>query len=630
MPSAWSYTKWRHVLEQCLDSDPEKRWQSARDVKAELEWAAKNNAPAARSKPSFRRALLAGAIAILGLAIVLILVVFPASRPARESGHVEFSVFPPKGTSFPLLTDGAPGPSISPDGRHLAFVALRSNAEQQIWVRPLASSVARPLQGTEGAGRAFWSSDSRSIGYFANGQLWRVDLYSNAVTSICRAPYLGGLAGTWANNVILFSGAGGLYRVSAGGGPATIVMAGSEQTSPTAPSFLPDGRHFLYQAYSRHSDQHQICVGSLDSSEGKCFSTAQSPAKYSHGYLLFIKDQALVAQSFDPDRLAVSGEPAIVSGLQVKIGSPYSIHNFSASSNGTLAYMSQEVQPLVWVDRSGGRLESAGVGSFPAVSRDGRRIAVVRRDPLNGNTDIWIIDRSRGAESRFTFDPSDETSPVFSADGEYLLFGSQRSGTSQLYRKPVSGGAAESLVLSSSSRIVQPDWSADGKFILYQTNDAKTGFDLWAFALQGDRQPFPVARSPHGERTGRFSPDGHWFAYDSTESGPREIWVQPFPPTGSKWQVSTGGGVGPRWRGDGKELFYVAADGMLTAVAIEAGSTFEKGAPRPLFQTMFRGGVYASYTVSHDGKRFLINVPPGVEDVTPITVVMSWPALLRK
>jgi Tol biopolymer transport system component len=252
----------------------------------------------------------------------------------------------------------------------------------------------------------------------------------------------------------------------------------------------------------------------------------------------------------------------------------------------------------------------------------------VRRDPQTGNSDLWLYDRARGSESRFTFDPSNDLAPVFSPDGEYVLFSSDRSGSYQLYKKPASGASDELLIASGMNNSLSQDWSSDGRFVIAQVLDFKTVFDLWALSLSGDQKHFPVARSEHGEREGQLSPDMRWVAYDSTESGRREVWVQPFPPTGAKWQLSTGGGSSPRWRGDGRELFYVAADGKLTAVATETGSTFEGGAPRPLFQTMFRGGVYASYAVSHDGKRFLINVPPRVDDVTPITVVMNWTSLL--
>jgi Tol biopolymer transport system component len=242
--------------------------------------------------------------------------------------------------------------------------------------------------------------------------------------------------------------------------------------------------------------------------------------------------------------------------------------------------------------------------------------------------DLWLYDVTQGTESRrFTFDPFNDSNAQISPDGEHVLFISRRSGRPQAYLKPASGAVSEKLVGSAGASL---DWSSDRRFVLYQAVDTKTGFDLWALSLDRDQKPFPVARTEHGERAGRFSPDVRWVAYDSTESGTREIWVQPFPPTGSRWQVSTTGGTSPRWSGDGKELFYVAADGMLTAVAVEGGSTFRWGAPQRLFQTIFRSGVYAFYAPSHDGKRFLINVPPGPEEVTPITVVMNWTALLQK
>jgi eukaryotic-like serine/threonine-protein kinase len=217
--------------------------------------------------------------------------------------------------------------------------------------------------------------------------------------------------------------------------------------------------------------------------------------------------------------------------------------------------------------------------------------------------------------------------PAFSTDGENVLFVSNRSGNSQLYQKPVSGAGQDKLV-ATALRPQHPDLSSDGRFALYQV--LESSWDLWAVPLAGDGKPFPIARTEHGERVGQFSPDVRWVAYDSTESGQREVWVQPFPPTGSKWQVSTTGGTSPKWRGDGKELFYVAADGMLTAVPIEPRRTFQPGRPKPLFQTMFRGGVYASYAPSHDGKRFLINVAPALEDITPITLVLNWTALLQR
>jgi eukaryotic-like serine/threonine-protein kinase len=631
--------RFAHVLERCLKQDPEDRWQSVRDVQAELEWAGKPMAVEPSSKPSPRWVWPVAALACAALAIALLLRFLDPGTSSMEPMSIEFSVFPEKGTTYPLGAEG-PWPSISPDARYLAFIGVRPDGEQQIWVRSLGSSIARPLSGTQGARRPFWSPDSRTIAYFANNQLRRVDRDSGATRMICEAPYLGGMTGTWGEgDVILFPKRGGLYRVAAGGGPASLAVPDTEDTKPHMPNFLPGGQRFLYLAWSPRQDRSQVCTGSLSSAETTCFSNLRSAVLYAPpGYLLFLDNQRLVALSFDPHRMKTSGEPVTVSGVDAWTGATFLPPRVSVSSNGALAFASQGIMPLAWLDRSGALLEAAGTGAQPAVSRDGRRIAVVRVDRGTGNRDIWLYDRARGTESRFTFDPSIDALPVFSPDGGHILFISDRSGDRQFYLKPASGAENEKLVASSATNAWGADWSSDGRFVLYQVLDFGGVFDLWAFSVADaqkpfvtdGKKPFPVARTEHAEREGRLSPDVRWVAYDSTESGRREVWVQPFPPTGSKWQISTTGGSSPRWRGDGKELFYIAADGNLTAVAIDVGRTFQSGAPQPLFQTIFRGDVSAGYAVSPDGRRFLMNVPPGVDEITPITVVTNWTSLLRK
>jgi eukaryotic-like serine/threonine-protein kinase len=631
--------RFAHVLERCLKQDPEDRWQSARDVQAELEWAGKPVPPERSSKRSPRWMWPVAALACAAIAIALLLRLLDPGNFSPEPIAIEFSVFPEKGTTFPLGA-GGPWPSISPDGRYLAFIGLRPNGEQQVWVRSLGSSIARPLPGTQGARRPFWSPDSRSIAYFADDQLRRVDRDSGATRVICEAPYLGGLTGAWGEeDVILFPKRGGLYRVAAGGGPASLAVPDTGDTKPHMPSFLPGGQRFLYLAWAPRPDRSRVCTASLHSAETTCYSNLRSGVQYAPpGYLLFLEDQRLMALSFDLDRLKISGEPVTVSSVEAWTGATFLPPQVSVSSNGVMVFASPGIMPLAWLDRSGVLLEAAGTGTQPAVSRDGRRIAVARVDRHKGTTDVWLYDRERGTESRFTFDPSNDAMPVFSPDGEHVLFISDRSGTSQFYVKPSSGAGNEKLVASNVTNPWNLDWSSDGRSVLYQVLTFDTVFDLWAFSVadvQGlsaaeGTKPYAVARTEHGEREGRLSPDVRWVAYDSTESGRREVWVQRFPPTGSKWQISTTGGSSPRWRGDGKELFYVAADGMLTSVAIDAERTFQSGAPQPLFQTMFRGGVSASYTVSPDGTRFLMNVPPGADVMTPITVVTNWTSLLQK
>jgi eukaryotic-like serine/threonine-protein kinase len=346
------------------------------------------------------------------------------------------------------------------------------------------------------------------------------------------------------------------------------------------------------------------------------------------GYLLFAEGRSVSAWAFDPRRLMLTGESIPIAGVQPAAVAAYLPTPVSVSQNGILAYTSGSPSILAWLDRSGNVKEVIGHGSSPSVSRDGNRIVVSRGDPRTGKSDIWLFDRAKGVESRLTFEPGDDLAPSISPDGEQILFLSTRAGVTQLYRKPVNVVGGEEIVGAPESS--NPDWSADGRFVVYQKFDSKTEWNLWAFSLTGDRAPVLIAGTEHGERAGRFSPDGRWVAYDSTETGRREVWVQPFPPNGSRWQISTTGGSSPHWSGDGKELFYVAADGMVIAVAVGSGGTFDRGAPKPLFQTIFRGGGYANYAVSHDGQRFIMTVPPGPEDATPITVVTNWTALLRK
>jgi serine/threonine protein kinase len=621
------------IAAKALTKDPGQRYQHVDDLLVDLRKLGPVPSQVRPRRPRRWTEWLVRAGAAICGALAVGAWFLSSDQPSVGAPSVEFSVLPAKGTNFPLPTlgSGGPWPSISPDGRHLAFVALRPNGEQLIWVRPLASSAARPLLETRGAIRPFWSPDSRFIGYFSNGRLWSADLDSGAARALCDAPYYGGSAGAWGDDVILFSSAGGLYRVREGGGPPALVLSDTEDSDLLAPNFLPGGRHFLYLALRRRSGQGgELCAGSLESPKTTCFPQVPAAARYAApGYLLFAKNQAVVAQPFDSRRLLVSGEPFTVEGVHVSGEPRYLPPQLSTSDDGALTFIPPGAAPLAWLDHSGAVIETVGDGTFPAVSRDGNRMVVQRIDPRTGTSDLWLYDRARGAESRFTFDPSPDTDPVFSPDAEHVLFVSDRIGKYQLFRKPVSGAGSEEVV-ASGSLAASPDWSPDGRFILYQAYDRRTSWDLWAFSLSGDRKPFVVAQTQGGERVGRFSPNGRFVAYDSTESGRREVWVQSFPPTGSKWQVSTAGGVNPRWRGDGKELFFVSADGMMTAVIVEAGPTFATGAQRKLFQTMFHGGVPARYAVSHDGKRFLMNVPPRLEDLTPITVVFNWTTRLRK
>lgn len=623
------------IIARCLRKDRERRFQHMDDIKVALQELKKESAsgalderliPVPQAKPGSR---YAREWVIWGVFFTILASLTAWLLHSRSSTTgppvVEIAVFPPPGTTFAKAA-GGPWPRISPDGSTLAFVAV-SQAVQQIWTRSLDSATARPVEGTEGAIRPFWSPDSQSIAFFVNGQLRRLDLSSRTVRLIANAPYFGALAGTWGENTIVFNGAGGISHVPAGGGSATRILETSDEVSFAVPSFLPDGKRFLYLALRNEQSQPDLCLASLDSPETKCARGPTSPVALAPlGYLVFVRDGTLQAQLFDSNGLGFQGEAVTLSDAPIDLGTVGRDPPFSISQNNVLAYHSHRGAQLAWFDRAGNLLEKLPVtGDAPALSPDEKQIVVVRRDPRTLNSDLWLYDVLGRKESRFTFTPTSDTWPAFSPDGSQVLYVSERGWV--FFQKPLNGGVERQLIKVHGAN---PDWSSDGRFVVYQSSAPQTGFDLWVAPLSSEDAPFPVAQTEHGEREGAFSPDVRWIAYDSTESGRREVWVQPFPPTGARWQISTGGGVSPQWRADGRELFYVTADGRLTSVSVTTGPRFNWDAPRPLFETTFRGGTYASYVVSRDGQRFLMNVPLGMAEESPITVVLNWTTRLRR
>ena len=632
----------RRLLERCLSKDPSARRRDIGDIRLELEDLLRVPGRTDREAPvPLRRwhglVPWAGWLAATLAVALLILGTLDGPRAPADARVVTLSVAPPKGTTFPFEL-GAPWPSISPDGRQLAFVALSPAGEQSLWLRPLASTTARPLEGSEGAMRPFWSPDSRSLAYFARGKLWRIDLPAGAPQEICDAPYTGDMAGTWGDGVVLFSGAGGLQTVPENGGRPTPLPLGDESViQRNNPAFLPDGRQFLFLdlTNSAQADEGRICLASLDSPRPVCATPANSAAKYGPpGHLLFVRHGVLRAQSFDPGRALVAGEAHTIPGARIVTEPAWRPPSFSVSDNGVLAWHPSlgETQ-LVWVNREGQPVATVGpVDSYggPSTTPDGTRVVVSRRDLETGTTSQWLFDASRGAPSRLTFGPAPSRESVISADGLRIVFASIRDGAFELRTRLTSGAGAEETLITARRSLFPTDWSPDEQYVIYQAYDPETSWDVWALPLSGDRKPIPIGRTEHGEREGQLSPDLRWIAYDSSESGRREVWIQLFPPTGGRWQVSTGGGFSPRWRGDSRELYYVAADGRMMAVPIGAGSTPEPGAAQVLFQTMFREGAYGSYAVSGDGQRFLMRIPPEPGDVTPISVIVNWPGALTK
>jgi eukaryotic-like serine/threonine-protein kinase len=446
-----------------------------------------------------------------------------------------------------------------------------------------------------------------------------------------------GRGGTWnRDNVILFakSGASPIYRVSATGGePVAVTTLDTTrgETGHGRPRFLPDGRHFLFLARSSQPRNTSICVGSLDSKEVKrLLAIDASPQFAPPGYLLHVRDRTLVVQKFDPDRLILSGDPMTVAH-DVEYVPTWGDAGFSVSENGVLTHQSGRRinRQLIWYDRSGKQLSTLGEPAEyrddPRLSPDGRRVAVMRIDPEARSGDIWIYEVARGTGSRLTFETSVEENPVWSPDGSRLLYSSNRDGVGNIYQKSATGAGPEEPIYKNVYYKAPLDWSRDGRFVIFRASAPTTKFDLWILPMSGDRKPFPFANSPFVELEAVFSPDGKWIAYTSDESGKTEIYVQPFPQTGSKWQVSTKGGQTPRWRADGKELFYYEPDKGRKAVDIQTTPAFEAGVPKDLFATPLSGGS----DVTADGQRFLVN-QPAESAPAPATVVLNWTADLKK
>jgi Tol biopolymer transport system component len=480
--------------------------------------------------------------------------------------------------------------ALSPDGGTLAFVASLGG-QSRLWLRSLASGSSHALADTDGADAPFWSPDSRAIGFFADGKLRRVEVDGGSVQTITNAFGTGG--GTWnRDNVILFASLGRpITRVGAIGGAPVELTGLTQLGSDFSPFFLPDGRHFLY--YVRGNPEVRgVYVGDIDQQmETRRLLDADSSAVYAAtGQLLFARHSTLSAQNFDAATLQLSGASFPVAGVR---GAQYGPTQFgpSVSAAGSVAFRSSAApgkRELVWFDRSGKQIgtvgDGAGDGSQPSLTRDGAHVAMYRG--VNGNVDVWSLDTKRGAWSRVTSDPADDVFPVWSPDGSELVFSSNRTGIHNLYRRPLTAGGREERLFSSPQHKVATDWSADGRFIVFDSEDPKTGSDIWALPLDGKEKPFPVVNTKFDEHSAQFSPDGHWIAYQSNESGRTEIYVQPFPGPGNSSVISTAGGTQAHWGRDAKELFYVARDGRLTVVPIRLtakGQAPDVGAGVPLF-----------------------------------------------
>jgi Tol biopolymer transport system component len=649
------------VVRTALAKDPDARWQNAHDIVNQLRWIGEGGSQIGIQAPMVTRRHRREAIAWSLLAMAL-LVVVALARPYLHSSAppsvVRFTIAPPEGAAFaPLAAPIAPFPAISPDGKLVAFLATLENNQPSIWIRNLESLDTRSVKGTAISGTPdpdapmmpFWSPDSRSIGFFAEGKLKRVDLDGGSARIICDAPVNSGAA--WgAEGTIVFGRRTdeGIYKVSANGGtPTQITKVDRDkgEISHANPTFLPDGRHFFFWVRST-GPSSSIWVGSIDSTTPKHVLPADSRAVYAPpGHVLFVRQGALYAQPFDPDRLETAGEPSVLAD-DVRTNNGNGRSAFTASANGILVYRTGEVRPgLAWQDRDGRELGTVPQSEDRYEQRtmtpdDHRVIAHIHELPHGGN--LWALDLAQGTKSRLTSGPYHDEFPVVSPDGTAVVYSSSRGqhaetarafGTQggDLYRKNADGTGEDTAILKSAIPKRPYDWSEHWfVFGVFSIGDRPGKRDLWVLPTTGESTPKPYLQTAFNQVDGRVSPDERWMAYTSDESGIEAVYIRPFPDANAgKWRVSGPlGGSSPHWRADGKELFYITLDGHVMAAPLRLGErSVELGPPQQLFQidTSVAG---ENYFVTRDGKRFLVDRKSGTE--APLTVVLNWPSLLAR
>jgi eukaryotic-like serine/threonine-protein kinase len=627
------------LLKRCLNKDLADRLHDIADARLEIVEALSDPATRIdRTKPSTgsRERWLWMALAAAA-AITFSTIWWALSRPSPRTppaSPVEF------GVRFPDNQIPATGLAVSPDGRQIA-VGVFGNASQ-IWLHSLDSSQTRPLAGTENAQFPFWSPDGARIGFSADGKLSALDVAGGSPAVICELPLSVQLVfgAAWnASGVIVFPVRKQLFKVPASGGaPTAIPVTG--KIDPAFPQFLPDQRHFIFYD-GVQAGGGSIQVASLDGGDAKRLVSSDGPGVFvPPNHLLFIRGAALMAQTMNQERLTLEGDPR-VAVANVSLGVLFGFRtSVSASATGVLAFARPRggsAGQLMWFDRSGQSVSAVQAppdGEYlnPSISPNGEHVAVNLMDPRTGDWDIWTIDVARGVPSRLTSDSAQDSDPVWSPDGKEIVFASNRGGVQGLYRKAVDGSSAETLIekLEGVRTVVPSDWSRDGKYILYDQG-TQEGRSVRALPLFGDRKPIVLVGERGSPYAAHLSPDGQWMAYVSFETGPSEIYVRRFLVPGQKQQISTGGGVHPRWTADGRELVYWAVPRGIDAVSFEAtGSTFRVGPRRTLVQPAVLSLIDARthYDITRDGKRLLVRQPAGPQQAG-VTVILNWMEKLK-
>jgi Tol biopolymer transport system component len=624
-----------HVVQTCLAKAPESRWRTAHDVSIELKWIALGGSEAKAPIRSARRVRMKERLAWVAGAVLL----------ACLAGGAVTRFYSPRqerAVRFELTVPGHPDgilPIVSPDGEYVAIAAIFEGNKSTIFLHALNSLSMEPLAGTEvSIGlTTFWSPDSKQLAFSSKSGLKKISIAGGEAQTICNLPAFG--KGDWSRDgeILFFPGPDQpLYRVNASGGeprPATKLDLSRQEVVHAFAQFLPDGRHFLYWAQSKNPENNGTYLASLDSPVVKRIAVGSGLAMFSPpGYLIFRLGSRLVAQSFDIGHASLAGDPMPITDTVANTNLS------SVSSNGVLAY---DTEPpvstrLTWLDRNGKRLGTLGGAreyTNPAISPDEKKVAVGIGNAFAGTRDIWIVDIQRGTNFRLTFDPADDLNPTWAPDGSKIAFSSDRNGNRDIYLRAADGGGADELIAESGEHKSVTDWSRDGQFLLYNTA-AHEGL----FSFQ-DRKLTPLLGGAFTEDQGRFCPNGRarprWFAYTSTETGVRQVYVQSVAGAlagrGARLQISDSGGREPSWRGDGRELFYLNGNKMMAVDVNGAGETFQAGVPKELFETPLIPEYRRNrYDVTRDGKRFLVLVPADEKQERKITVIVNWPALLKR
>jgi Tol biopolymer transport system component len=621
------------VVKTCLAKDPEDRWQSAHDVKSELQWigeaGSQAGAPAVVS--SRRRSRERTAWLVAGAAVLAALAGWyrVASAPKQKRGAIRLALVRPQNAAF----DFSSSLVASPDGGRIAFVGHRPDDSNSLWIRPIGSLEPRELAGTDGAKMPFWSPDGRYLGFFADGKLKKIDASGGPPEVLAEAPAPSG--GSWGTKGIVFvpHDFDGLFRVSPRGGPVERVTSITPaEEAHRWPILLPDGDHVLFLIDANQTEGHWMALTSLSSRKITHLLNVISTLAFAPpDRVLYVKSGSLVAQRLDIDGAKIAGDPEPVGESILPIGENHRF-DFSVSANGLLLYQTADPNfQFFWLDRSGRRLQSMGAagryGGFE-IAPDGSRAVFEKLDTDGRNENVWTLDLSRGIASRVTSGKSADFAPIWMPDGRSIVFSSLRGGANgDIYSTSAVGGGADRKILSGggvggAASAVSPD----GKTLVYGTRATDTRDDLWALPLGGG-EAVPLRVTRFREADAQFSRDGKWLAFMADDTGRNEVYVRSMADPSIQVQVSTNGGERPRWRRDGREVYFVSGPAVIMAATLSALPDLHADPPHALFTL---NGAFGDYDVSPDGQRFLVTVPPREHAEPTAVAVLDWTEGLRK